>query len=143
MVFGWRMLYSKRNGWTMDLRNVTTRRGMGRMLLSGGGLAAMAGCAAWLRLRDASTHQDLLRGGKLLGVLPFEDEGKWPLDTLLGDELDGRRLTDLSHVDRDPVTPTGEFYIRTRASHLLDTSRPWSVSWAVSLAPCESQWTSW
>jgi DMSO/TMAO reductase YedYZ molybdopterin-dependent catalytic subunit len=58
----------------------------------------------------------------------FEGEGRSPLDTLLGDELDGRRFTDLSHVDRDnPATHTDLFYVRTRASHLLDASRPWSI----------------
>jgi DMSO/TMAO reductase YedYZ molybdopterin-dependent catalytic subunit len=112
----------------MGLRDVTTRRAVGKAMLAGSALAA-AGCAAWLsRLQDTSPDHDPLRGGKLLGTLPLEDEGNWPLDTLLGDELDGRRLTDLSHVDRGPVaTPTGQFYVRTRASHLLDTSRPWSV----------------
>jgi DMSO/TMAO reductase YedYZ molybdopterin-dependent catalytic subunit len=64
----------------------------------------------------------------VIGIVPFEGEGSSPLDTLLGDELDGRQFTDLSRVDAGRlVTPTGEFYIRTRASHLLDTRKPWSV----------------
>ena len=65
---------------------------------------------------------------KLLGIVPFEGESQSPLDTLLGDELDGRRFTDLSRLDRDRlVTPTSLFYIRTRASHLLDSIKPWAI----------------
>ena len=66
--------------------------------------------------------------GRPIGTVPFEGEGRSPLDTLVGDELDGRQFTDLSGLDSGHlVTPTAQFYIRTRASHLLDTSRPWSV----------------
>jgi DMSO/TMAO reductase YedYZ molybdopterin-dependent catalytic subunit len=66
--------------------------------------------------------------GRPIGTVPFEGEGRSPLDTLTGDELDGRQFTDLSGLDSGHlVTPTARFYIRTRASHLLDTSRPWSV----------------
>jgi DMSO/TMAO reductase YedYZ molybdopterin-dependent catalytic subunit len=68
------------------------------------------------------------RGSKQIGIVPFEGEGEAPLDTLLGDELDGRQFTDLTHLDSDRlVTPTAQFYIRTRASHLLNTNQPWSI----------------
>ena len=66
--------------------------------------------------------------GKLAGTVPFEDEGRAPLDTAAGEELDGRQYTDLSHLDGDRlITPTAEFYIRTRVSHLLDTGKLWSI----------------
>jgi DMSO/TMAO reductase YedYZ molybdopterin-dependent catalytic subunit len=42
--------------------------------------------------------------------------------------LDGRQYTDLSSLRLDvPVTPTEKFFIRTRASKLIDTSTPWSI----------------
>jgi DMSO/TMAO reductase YedYZ molybdopterin-dependent catalytic subunit len=106
---------------------------MGASILAGGALAATVGGVELLRHRRTAADaddpdKDPFQGGQLISTLPFEDEGRAPLDTLLGDELDGRRFTDLSHLDPDkPATPTGQFYIRTRASHLLDTSRPWSI----------------
>ena len=94
---------------------------MGAAILGGGALELV-------RLRRAAGEVDPFRGGKLVGTVPFEDEGRAPLDTLLGDELDGRRFTDLSRLDRGHlVTPTALFYVRTRASRLLDTGRPWSI----------------
>jgi DMSO/TMAO reductase YedYZ molybdopterin-dependent catalytic subunit len=110
------------------LHNRMTRRGwMGTAVLAGGALAAVSGLE-WLKFQGTAADQDPLRGGELVGTLPFEDEGHSPLDTLFGDELDGRRFTDLSHLDGDNLTtPTGLFYVRTRASHLLNTSRPWSI----------------
>jgi DMSO/TMAO reductase YedYZ molybdopterin-dependent catalytic subunit len=69
------------------------------------------------------------REGTLLGVVEFSDEGKAPLDEAIGSELDGRLFTDLSKLKpEDSVTPTNSFYIRTRASKLLGTSKPWSIS---------------
>jgi DMSO/TMAO reductase YedYZ molybdopterin-dependent catalytic subunit len=111
------------------LDNLTTRRRwLGASILAGGALAATVGGVELLRFRRAAADADPFQGGQLLGALTFEDEGRAPLDTLLGDELDGRQFTDLSHFDRDNLaTPTGLFYVRTRASHLLDTSRPWSI----------------
>jgi DMSO/TMAO reductase YedYZ molybdopterin-dependent catalytic subunit len=46
----------------------------------------------------------------------------------IGSELDGRLFTDLTSLTpENPVTPAGDFFIRTRASKLLDTAKPWSV----------------
>ena len=77
-------------------------------------LAGLAGCT---------------RGGdRLLGTVPFEDEGRTPLGTPVGEELDGREFTDLSRLDRGrTITPTPEFYLRTRASHLLPSPAPWTI----------------
>lgn len=106
----------------------TRRRWMGATILAGGALAATVGGVELLRFRRTAADRDPFQGGKLAGTLLFEGESASPLDTLLGDELDGRRFTDLSHLDRDRLaTLTDRFYVRTRASHLLDTSRPWSV----------------
>lgn len=46
----------------------------------------------------------------------------------IGTELDGRLFTDLSVLTpEDSITPTDKFFIRTRASGLLDTSTPWTI----------------
>jgi len=64
----------------------------------------------------------------LLGVVPFSDEGHPPMGTLIGTELDGRLFTDLSTLTpENPVTTTDDFFIRTRASKLLDTASPWTI----------------
>lgn len=71
---------------------------------------------------------EALRGGSEVGVVPFADEGKVPMGQALGAELDGRLFTDLSLLTpENPVTRTNEFYIRTRASKFLDTTKPWSI----------------
>ncbi len=47
---------------------------------------------------------------------------------IIGTELDGRLFTDLSTLTpENPVTATDNFFIRTRASKLLDTSTPWTI----------------
>ena len=59
-------------------------------------------------------------GGEMLGVVPFAREGRPPMDTPIGEELDGRLYTDLSTIaPEQPVTPLEHFYLRTRASALL------------------------
>ena len=67
-------------------------------------------------------------GGKRLATLDFVNEPWVPLEAPLGSELDGRLFTDLSDVTPEvSVTPTDKFYIRTRASRLLDDEKPWSI----------------
>jgi DMSO/TMAO reductase YedYZ molybdopterin-dependent catalytic subunit len=61
-----------------------------------------------------------------MGTVPFSDESNVPMGQPLGSELDGRLFTDLSTLAPDnPITSVGDFYIRTRTSKLLDTSKPW------------------
>jgi DMSO/TMAO reductase YedYZ molybdopterin-dependent catalytic subunit len=51
------------------------------------------------------------------------------LDELFGEGLDGRLYTDLAALDeRTLALPTERFYVRTRASSLLDAARPWRVA---------------
>jgi len=77
---------------------------------------------------QADPNLDALRGGSKVGILSFADEGKVPVGQLLGDELDGRLFADLSLLTpENPITPTNDFYIRTRASKRLDTMKPWSI----------------
>jgi DMSO/TMAO reductase YedYZ molybdopterin-dependent catalytic subunit len=64
----------------------------------------------------------------LLGVVPFSEEGRPPMGETIGTELDGRLFTDLSTLTpENPVTAADHFFIRTRASKLLDTSNPWTI----------------
>ena len=74
-----------------------------------------------------SVHR-LLQRGQLLGTIPFTGEASIPLEDSLGAELDGRLYTDLSALNsQTPVIPTDRFYIRTRASELLETQKAWKV----------------
>ena len=64
--------------------------------------------------------RDFFAGGEMLGTVPFVREGSPPLDTPIGEELDGRLYTDLSALSSEkPITPVERFYLRTRASALL------------------------
>lgn len=75
---------------------------------------------------DSDSETKQLRGGRKLGVVPFTGEFPVPMGTPFGTGLDGRMYSDLSQlVPEKPITPRGEFYIRTRASELLDTRDPW------------------
>jgi DMSO/TMAO reductase YedYZ molybdopterin-dependent catalytic subunit len=81
------------------------------------------------KFKTAAPSRDEFSGGKHLGNIDFTCESRVPLDSVLGAELDGRLYTDLSSLEIDhAVTPTEKFYIRTRASKLLDTSKPWSIT---------------
>lgn len=64
----------------------------------------------------------------MLGVVPFSDEGHPPMGELIGSELDGRLFTDLSALTPEvAVTPNEHFFVRTRASKLIQTSKSWTV----------------
>jgi DMSO/TMAO reductase YedYZ molybdopterin-dependent catalytic subunit len=67
--------------------------------------------------------RDSFAGGEMLGAVPFVREGSPPMDTPIGEELDGRLYTDLSVLSSGkPSTPVERFYLRTRASALLKDS---------------------
>jgi len=79
---------------------------------------------------------DLLRGGELLGQLPFRDEAAVPMGTPFGAELDGRLYTDLSLLTPEhALTSTENFYVRTRASELL-TAEDVSTIHVTGLVQC-------
>jgi DMSO/TMAO reductase YedYZ molybdopterin-dependent catalytic subunit len=104
-----------------------------RELLRG---AIVAGGALLVGFEKMASARSILRSiddpfakGKLLGTIAFTGEAKVPMETVLGAELDGRMYTDLSALSpENRVTPTERFYIRTRASELLDTQKAWRVS---------------
>jgi DMSO/TMAO reductase YedYZ molybdopterin-dependent catalytic subunit len=67
-------------------------------------------------------------GGEMLEIVPFAREGSPPMDTAVGEELDGRLYSDLtSATPEEPVTAAGRFYIRTRASSLLSEQNLQSI----------------
>jgi DMSO/TMAO reductase YedYZ molybdopterin-dependent catalytic subunit len=77
---------------------------------------------------DQRGQRDEFAGGKELGIVEFSNEPNIPMNTPLGSELDGREFTDLSSLNpKDSVVPTDKFYIRTRASRLLDLKTPWTI----------------
>ena len=66
--------------------------------------------------------------GTMVGVVDFAREARVPMAETFGAELDGRRYTDLAHLSAEnPVTADEHFYIRTRASKLLDNTKPWAI----------------
>lgn len=75
-----------------------------------------------------SDNTNSISGGKQIGTVDFAEEGHIPMNSPVGAELDGRLFTDLSEAGPDQkVTPIEKFYIRTRASNLLDLRNPWSI----------------
>ena len=65
---------------------------------------------------------------RLLARIDFAGEGFIPMDIPMGSGLDGRLYADLSGVGPDrPITPTDKFYLRTRASDLLEEGKPWMI----------------
>lgn len=82
------------------------------------------------RLPRSLLHRslDAEDGGAVVGLVPFSGEGRPPMGETIGREMDGRLFTDLSKLTpENPVTPADNFFIRTRASRLLDTSSPWTI----------------
>jgi len=76
----------------------------------------------------AQIQGDAFEGGKHLGNLDFAAESRAPLDTLFGSELDARLYSDLSILTpENPIPPTERFYVRTCASHLLDSEKAWQI----------------
>lgn len=94
-------------------------------LLSAGFLVSGFHRLSW---PDRAAGSDSQSQGVLAGVVPFSDEGKVPMNEAMGSELDGRLFIDLSFLTpENAVAPTKNFYIRTRASKLLDVSKAWSI----------------
>jgi DMSO/TMAO reductase YedYZ molybdopterin-dependent catalytic subunit len=105
---------------------MTRREILQQSLLAGGfwlsGLDQSGLCRLLTRRRA-----DLGREPSFLGVVPFSEEGNPPMGEPLGTELDGRLFTDVSAITpHTPLTPTERFFVRTRASKLLDPTR-WEI----------------
>jgi len=71
------------------------------------------------------------QGGQRQADVPFIHEPSFKMEVPQGTGLDGRLYTDLSALAPEhAVVPAANFYIRTRASELLDTKKPWSIALA-------------
>ena len=105
-----------------------------RELLSGSILLAASVAASGLAMiacrgHDDNPNESSFAGGEFLNAMDFVEEGSMRMDVALGAELDGRLFFDHSALSvRDLVTPSDKFYVRTRASTLIDSKKPWSVT---------------
>jgi len=62
-------------------------------------------------------------GGEFLGLAELGPDASRPMDETYGDGLDGRRYVDLADLTEETLLlDNDDFYVRTRASDLLDTS---------------------
>jgi DMSO/TMAO reductase YedYZ molybdopterin-dependent catalytic subunit len=87
--------------------------------------APPADLMGWTGLQAAPQVPD----GRLIGIVPFEGQGRTPLNQMLGVGLDARRFNDLSDVAPDRLlTPEGRFYVRTASPDLIDPQAPWSIA---------------
>jgi DMSO/TMAO reductase YedYZ molybdopterin-dependent catalytic subunit len=105
-----------------------TRREMLKASFAAGGAALIGFRDLQLPAFSQDAKKDPFHGGRYLGLIDFVGEGLIPMEAPMGSGLDGRLYTDLSTVSPEhPVTPTEKFYLRTRASELLDDSKPWVI----------------
>jgi DMSO/TMAO reductase YedYZ molybdopterin-dependent catalytic subunit len=96
------------------------------LLGSGALLLGFDRVSAFAPYRNAGN--DPFQGGKQVGILEFTGETTAPLDTIIGAGLDARLYSDLSALTPDQlVTPVENFYVRTCASELIDTRKPWTI----------------
>jgi DMSO/TMAO reductase YedYZ molybdopterin-dependent catalytic subunit len=103
-----------------DSRQKLSRRRLLNALSIAGGAICIGLDRILLPIASLGQTLNLFAGGEMLGIMPFAREGAVPMDTAVGEELDGRLYTDLTSATREePVTAAGRFYIRTRASSLL------------------------
>jgi DMSO/TMAO reductase YedYZ molybdopterin-dependent catalytic subunit len=97
-----------------------SRRGLLSALSIAGGAVCVGLDRILLPTVAFGQTRDSFAGGEMLGTIPFVREGSPPMDTPIGQELDGRLYTDLSALSSEkPITPVERFYLRTRASALL------------------------
>jgi DMSO/TMAO reductase YedYZ molybdopterin-dependent catalytic subunit len=115
-------------GGSADTGGTLNRRQLLRMSFFAGG-ALFTGLDKLPRRRFFQNSADrLLQRGQLLATIPFTGEAPIPMESPLGAELDGRLYTDLSALNSQTlVIPTDRFYIRTRASELLESQKTWQV----------------
>lgn len=66
--------------------------------------------------------------GELVGLVPLSSPTAGPLDTRMGEGLDGRLFTDLSGLRPDRLTtPTDRFFVRTTCLPEARTRDPWTI----------------
>jgi DMSO/TMAO reductase YedYZ molybdopterin-dependent catalytic subunit len=108
-------------------KRISRRELLHGSFIAGGMLVLGCNEVAWSKSTQAGVR-DPFAGGRQLGVVSFSQKAPVPMETALGDGLDGRMYTDLSRLTpQNVVTATESFYIRTRASELLEGQKPWMV----------------
>src|SRR5437016_4493821 len=107
--------------------NPTRRDFLTSSFVAGGALLVGFGKSQTLAAK-IQARRDGFEGGKHLGNIEFAGEGRAPLDTLFGSELDGRLYSDFSTLTpENPIPPTERFYVRTCASRLLESEKGWEI----------------
>ena len=111
----------------MGIRSISRRRLLQQSLLTGELWFSSFLNRASLGVLAPQSSPARQGGESFMGLVPFSGEGNPPMGVPIGTELDGRLFTDLSAVTpHNRVTPSEQFFIRTRASKLLDTTH-WNV----------------
>lgn len=101
-------------------RKISRRELLQGSLVAGGTLLLGFESLAFARCLPSRVDPSF-QGGKPLGIVPFSEESRAEMETPLGAELDGRLYTDLSKLTpQSAITPSESFYLRTRASELLE-----------------------
>jgi DMSO/TMAO reductase YedYZ molybdopterin-dependent catalytic subunit len=113
---------------TDEKKTEVTRREMLKTSLAAGGATLLGFGDLRLPALARGARGDAAPEGRYLSLIEFVGEGLIPMETPMGAGLDGRLYTDLSSVTPDhPITPNEKFYLRTRASELLDDRKPWAI----------------
>lgn len=110
------------------IRRKPTRRELLKSGIVCGGLFASGLDVIPWTFPEQRERADPFGGGRQIGIEDFIDEGRVQMGTPLGTELDGRAYTNLSELtERNQITPTEGFYLRTRASTLLPDAKSWNI----------------
>jgi DMSO/TMAO reductase YedYZ molybdopterin-dependent catalytic subunit len=108
-------------------KRISRRELLHGSFIAGGMLVLGCNEVAWSKSTQVGVR-DPFAGGRQLGVVSFSQEAPVPIETPIGDGLDGRMYTDLSRLTPQiPVTSQESFYVRTRASELLNEQDIWLV----------------
>jgi DMSO/TMAO reductase YedYZ molybdopterin-dependent catalytic subunit len=93
--------------------------------------SAAAAVAAWLGPAVEAFCRELAAesgGERLLGTVPFVDEGAFPVEKTIGAGLGQRRALDLSTLSRETLrTPQDRFFVRTGCPDPLPPASAWKV----------------
>jgi DMSO/TMAO reductase YedYZ molybdopterin-dependent catalytic subunit len=108
------------------MRDTTRRQFLrGSLGLTG---AVWAGSLAEAEFLEVASSAPATQGGEFLGTVPFIGEGSRAVGRLTGRGLSGRLALDLSRLDAERlVTPTEEFFVRTRAPEDVSKRVPWTI----------------
>ena len=110
------------------LPSLPSRRNFLRSSLVAGGTFATGLEKIYALLPRSAFQNHALQGGIQTGTLDFVGESHSPLGTLIGTELNGRLYSDLSQLSPEgPLSTLEQFYIRTRASSLLNVEEDWEI----------------